>query len=308
MRPAGVRTPELTIVLAVWRGPGALDEWLMAVEPQLDDDVEVLAVTEAGGIRDLPRRPWIEWIEAPTQTLVPHLWALGIERARGRWVALATSRLVPADDWLRRLRSVRRDVDVAAIGGAIDPPPERASAQDWATFLLRYGAYLGRGDSEPRDLAGDNAAYRRSLLERQRKTWTQGFWEPEVHRRLADAGEKLRFVPEWRVRFAAGFGAGLFCRQRFSHGRRYGSDRLRGWRLPFRAFAALALPLIPPILVWRVVHRAFEQDGIPSSAVLRSLPWLGLFATAWALGEVMGYLNPLKEAPLLTDSPISEMT
>jgi hypothetical protein len=195
---------------------------------------------------------------------------------------------VRAPDWLHTLRRADLSDEVAAVGGAFDPPKSLGPAA-WATYFLRYGVYLGYRERQPvADLAADNAAYRRADLERHREQWEDGFWEPEIHRRLLAEGRRLLFEPRLRVEQRGSFGVGNFCRQRRHHGRRYGAHRLRGRGSAEKLARIATSPLIPPVLLAKVARRILPHRPY-RTAFLTALPALALFVCAWALGEAEGY-------------------
>ena len=56
-----------------------------------------------------------------------------------------------------------------------------------------------------------------------------------------------------------------------------------------RLAAALATPLLPALLSWRLLTAVMAR-GVPSALVLPALPWLLLFYCVWAAGEAVGYM------------------
>src|SRR5262249_30679382 len=103
-------SPDLSIVVASNGARGSVERCRAALEPQLDG-AELLV--EEG------------------EALVPELWARGIEKARGRRVALTISVMEPAADWVAVLRAAG---DVVA--GAIEPG--ELGVADWAEYFVRY--------------------------------------------------------------------------------------------------------------------------------------------------------------------------
>jgi hypothetical protein len=167
---------------------------------------------------------------------------------------------------------------------------------DWATYFLRYSAYLAYDREQTvADLAADNASYKRAAVLAYPEFLQQGFWEQELHARLRAEGHSLTFVPAMRVRLRASFGFAPFLRQRFLHGRTFGQARLRGQGITWRAAAILGSPLIPAILLAKVALRVLRsrRDWRP---FLASLPITTAFALAWAAGEASGYVAPGQSA------------
>jgi hypothetical protein len=186
------------------------------------------------------------------------------------------------------IRAAHARLDAAGIGGPIEPPPG-GRAFGWAVYFLRYSAYLGvRAESAVGDLAGDNASYKREALRAVAAGGDGEFWEQEAHRRLLARGERLVLVPAMRVQQAVAPPPLVFLRQRVRHGRRFGAERARRHGRAWAAAAACASPLVPPVLMGKVIARVVAAGG-PVSRLLICLPWLAACAAAWAIGEASGY-------------------
>ena len=237
------------------------------------------------------RYPWMRWVEASgAELLTPHLWGIGMREARGDVVAITTSHFVPASTWLAVIKDRFSRLEAAGIGGRIDPPSS-SNLVDWATYFQRYSAYLEMsGEQEVRDIAGDNAAYRRSDLLRHPQFFQEGFWEPDFHKLVLKEGKRLVFVPEMVVRMQNSFGFWPFIGQRFHHAIQFGQARMRGKGLGVRLLGVCALPLIPPLFMTKILMRVWRGRRY-RGAFFASLPVLGCFLTAWALGEVLGYVE-----------------
>ncbi len=287
--------PGLSIVVAAWPDAAGLGDCLEALAPQRDGFTDVIVVCPEA-TAELPRLfPWASWVNAPKGGLIPHLWSLGIAAARREVVALTTAHFTPAPDWVSVIRAAHARLASPALGGAIDPP-RGGRLVDWATYFLRYSAYLGyRREQVVADLAADNASYERSAILAHPELLKGGFWEQELHARLRGEGHSLTFVPAMRVRLRASFGFVPFLRQRLLHGRRFGRARLLGHGPVWRTAAILAAPLIPAVLVGKVVLRVV-RSGRDFAPFLASLPILSAFALAWAAGEAWGYAAPAPRA------------
>ena len=160
------RKPRCSVVIGSNAPPESLEACLAALEGQRDAS-EVLVFEGSASPPALRERfPWARFVERPG-LLVPELWRDGIESAEGEIVALTIAQMTPAEDWLAQVRAqlVRHD----AIGGAIDPG-KRLRPTDWAEYFCRYVRDMR--PFSPRDtvdLPGDNAAYKRALLEAVRE-------------------------------------------------------------------------------------------------------------------------------------------
>src|SRR5689334_10386018 len=95
-------------------------------------------------------------------TLAPQLWAEGYRVSTGRIVAFTTGHFLVAPAWASAMRE-GLDAGATGAGGPV-VLGEGTRALDWAVFFLRYSAVmphtLGAGRVD-REIAGDNAAYRR---------------------------------------------------------------------------------------------------------------------------------------------------
>jgi hypothetical protein len=296
-----VPEPSLSLVIAAWPDTEGLGECLQALAGQVRPDTEVIVVSPCSSDSTYS---WLTWLEAPRGLLIPHLWSLGMARARAGVVALTTAHFVPAADWLAVIAAGHTRLQSAAIGGPIDPP-RGGRVVEWATYFLRYSAYLGYDrEQSASDLAGDNASYKRAELQAHPEFLREGFWELEYHKRLRSEGKTLTFVPGMRVTLRRSFGFRPFLSHRFRHGREFGRARLHGKSPALRAAAVLASPLIPFLLAGKIALRV-ARSGRDLGPFLASLPVLLSFVLAWALGEAAGYLLP---APSVADKTRERLT
>jgi hypothetical protein len=283
--------PTVTVVIGSNAPPERLAACLEALEPQ-SAGVEVLVHEGAASPRELHERfPWAEFKTTPG-ALVPHHWRDGIDAARGEIVALTISQMVPAADWIATIRALHERYDV--IGGAIDPG-ERLRAVDWAEYFCRYARDLrpfpGR---ESLDLPGDNAAYKRSLLENVRGLYQNGFWEPFVHAELAKDGVVHWHTPELLVYQGRSAGLRAFTAQRLTHGRQYGRDRGAGLSTTRRGIAVLASPIVPFVMSSRVLRIVLRKRRYRGRALV-TLPIILWFNLVWAYAEARGNLDLLRD-------------
>ena len=281
--------PDLSIVVAVWREDGGLVDCLQALQPQLDDEVEVLVVANLDldpGV--MAAFGWARWVACSPVSLTPALWSRGIEQARGELVAVTTGHFAPADDWVAQIRAAARAHDAVGIGGAIDPP-RRGGAAAWATYYMRYSNYF-HIDTARRvgEIAADNAVYRRSALMRHWAAIAEGFWEPEFHGLVFAEGHHLVYEPAIRVTQAAAFPFGTFCRQRYEHGARFGASRVAGRGALTRALRVATAPAVPLVFLAKICRRALRRPR-DLARFVTALPALAAFAGCWAAGEAVGY-------------------
>mgnify|MGYP003889415815 CR=1 FL=1 len=226
-------------------------------------------------------------LHAERSALVPVLWGEGLAAARGTAVAFTINECVVQEGWSRTLVDGLRGT-TGGVGGRLrlDATASRTAR---AIFYLRYAAFLGTVDEparEVRDVAGDNAAYRRDVLLRYPQSLRHGFWEVETHHYMRADGVTLALLPGMDASFGGAPRLARLVRQRFAHGAHFGAWRVasggrRRWQI------VLAAPLVPFALLMRAARagaRAGRPRGELASVVL---PFLAL-ATAWAVGEAVG--------------------
>ena len=171
------------------------------------------------------------------------------------------------------------DVTVKAIG---TQDGRRSSSVAQARFQFKTGNPI---------IAGDNAAYKRTALDKHPASVRYGFWERDLHQALLAEGCELLFDPRLRVRQHASFDFSTFFAQRFHHGQQFGRARLRGRSKVLGLVGTIAaITLVPPLLMARTTTRAISARH-PLGNILAALPALVAFATAWSAGEAIGYLK-----------------
>jgi len=281
--------PRWSIVVASHDARASVAECLESLCPQLDSETELLVVDNstdgtAEVLRD--RFPTLSVLHLPPSALIPELWAAGIRASRGEAVALTTAHCVPSEHWAATMRDALAG-PAAGVGGAIDNDPH-GSAADWAVYFCRYAPYMPPvREGFVAEIAGDNAAYKRRAIDACAGAWRDGFWEATVHAALRQAGERLWLAPGALIRHKHSFDVAGFLRQRFVHGMRYGRDRGREIGIGGRWLRALASPLVPAVLLFRIV-RQVRRKRRHGKQLARSAPLLLAFLLAWTAGELIG--------------------
>lgn len=291
-QPVTTDRPTLSVVIASHNARASITECLAAVIAQRPEGVEIVVVDNStDGTAEIITHqfPDVTLILSPSSLLIPELWEAGIRQSAGDIVAITTAHCVPGRDWLVRILQAH-DAPVPAIGGAIENTP-LARVVDWAIYFCRYSRYmLPLQESFVAEIAGDNASYKRVYLARYPDTWQNGFWEPTVHAALKKAGLSLLLVPSIVVYHKKSFSLWGFTRQRFQHGRHFGSWRaaqLVGWR---RGLQLVLSPAIPFVLLARIGQQVLSK-GRHRKELVVSAPLLFLFLSAWTCGEVAGHLR-----------------
>lgn len=280
---------ELTVIVACVEAARSIEQCLTALHDACDGLTAQIIVVDASydGTGALVRERWpdIDVRSFPPGTLVPRLWAAGLEGALGRVVAFTIGQVCVTRTWARAL--VDGVTDYAALGGPLILP-DRAPVMDCAVFYLRYSAMLPSQLPEGPvigEIAGDNAGYPRSALARHAASLTDGFWEVDFHRQIRAEGRRLRASAQAQAAFIGS--APLWCmlQHRYAHGRHFAASRVVDGMHPVRILAAA--PLVPLVLAFRAARRTFG-DLHHRRRFIVALPLFLLLAAAWAAGEAHG--------------------
>ncbi|MCP9485225.1 MAG: hypothetical protein MSC30_05165 [Gaiellaceae bacterium MAG52_C11] len=282
--------PTVTVVIGSNAPPERLAACLEALEPQRDG-VQVLVHEGQASPTELRERfPWAQFDLAPGR-LVPEHWRDGIDVATGEIVALTIAQMIPAPDWIATIRRLHATHDV--VGGAIEPG-RGLRLVDWGEYFCRYARDMPPFEASRNvDLAGDNAAYKRALLEGIAETYREGFWEPVSHRRLAADGVVLWHDPSLVVRQGRSAGFAAFAQQRLEHGRLYGHQRGVHFSKARNLVGVVAAPAVPALMTARVLRQVFVKGRYRVQALL-ALPVIVVYNTVWAYAEARGHLDLLR--------------
>jgi hypothetical protein len=233
------------------------------------------------------RFPGVRVMHVADKMTVPALRWRAVPLTRGDLVAAIEGRSVPSDTWCADLVAAHARVpDAPAVGGPVTLRPG-AAAFDWGLYFSEFAAFappLPEGPSP--QLSGANLSYKRAALDGSRDLMDEGLWEAALHERWRSRGEPL-WLTDARVVFHNGMTRADAIRMRFHYGRSYAADRFRG-RRAVAVIYVLLTPVLPALLVVRAARHA-TRAGLLSRFML-GLPWLAALDTAWALGEMIGYL------------------
>lgn len=287
--PSGA--PSLSVVVASRRSRDLLEACLASLLPQcreLGAELVVVRPEDLDGAADLRTvDPPVRFRSAPPGSGVPELRGRGLEAARGDVVALTEDHCLAAPDWLDRLAAGHeRGADV--VGGRMDNA-RRGALRDWGAFFAEYGFFAGDRERDASMLTGANVSYGPRVLGTVEAMSLDGEWENVIHAALAADGRRSRFTPDAVVYHNRSWSVADFCGDRFRHGRAYARRRLRDAGASVARWAYLAgTPLLPVLLAARIGRTVPASLRGPFVA---SLPATLLFLTAWAVGELVGYLE-----------------
>jgi len=233
------------------------------------------------------RFPGVRVMHVPRKLTVPALRWRAVPLTRGDLVAAIEGRSVPSPTWCADLVAAHAQAPQApAVGGPVELKPG-ARAFDWGLYFAEFAAFappLPTGPSP--QLSGANLSYKRAALDGSRDLMDEGLWEAALHERWRARGEPL-WMSDARVAFHNGMTRGDAMRMRFHYGRSYAADRFRDTRGMALLYVPVAL-LLPALLIARAARHAMRARLVPE--FLLGWPWLSVLSTAWAAGEMTGYL------------------
>ncbi len=285
--------PELSVVIGSHNARTSVAACLGALQKQRNGcRAEIIVVdnsTDGTAAIVAAQFPNVTLLRASPEQWVPELWEAGIRASLAPIVALTTAHCVPDDDWMQEMLAAHRDSDYVGIGGAIESDAS-ASLVDWAVYLCRYAKYMKPFSPYViHDIPADNASYKRWALDRCTDVRVQGFWEPDIHAKLTGEGYRLFMTPRIGVRHLHSFTFREFMRQRFWHGRQFGSSNAMRFSLVSSWAHIVAAPLIPFLMLARIARQVLGRRRHIVQLLLAA-PVMLLFLTSWATGEAMGYV------------------
>lgn len=219
------------------------------------------------------------------------LRTIGIRAASGELIALTEDHAHTAPSWCAEMAAaLERHPKAAAVGGAVEC--DSRSLLNWAVWFCDFGRYQNPLPEGPSEFVSDsNVAYRRAALERVEHVWRGDYHETAVHWAMVEAGFELCTTPRvvvWQARSGLQLGAAL--RERFVWARSFAGTRARMAGSPKRWIWAIASPLLPLLMTWRLARTAFQR-GAHKGRFVAALPLIALLQLFWALGEFVGYVT-----------------
>jgi glycosyltransferase involved in cell wall biosynthesis len=289
----GTAKPMLSIVIASVNSYRYIAQCLSSLEKQRAKECAEVIVTECSGDDTAQRiaeeHPQIKVISISTPRPIPELRSIGIREARADIVVTAEDHCLFDEHWYTRILQAHRGNEYSAIGGAVENG-SRKRLVDWAAYICEYGKFmLPFAPGPSTDLPGPNVSYKRDILEKTcGDLLDRGVWENMLHGRLLSRGMELRMDPSIVVYHAKTFGFWEFLTQRYYFGRSFAAARVAAAPLRIHLFFVVVSLLLPPLFLWRytkyfVAKRRFVKE------VLKTFPFLVLFAIAWSVGEFFGY-------------------
>ena len=287
-----VSTPQLSVIVPSVNGWSDLAGCLEALEAlRSEADLEVLVIDRCGSeVREeVARRfPNARVFPVSKETTIPQMRALGFANATGNSVAVIEDHVIVPRGWAKAMLAAQTQ-DSPVIGGSVENGATTRLV-DVAAFLCEYSHCMPPLPSgNVLWLTGNNVVYPRELLRRYQSVIDRGGWENLLHEAFRHDGIPLVCRPEIQVSHKKHYTVGEYVSQRYLYSRSYAGVRFPNASLPARMARSAAALALPPLLLWRTVSRIMAK-GRYRAELVRSMPLLLVFVTAWAAGEVVGYL------------------
>lgn len=253
--------------------------------------LEVLVVVREGPemMEAIPRLfPWATLLPVARDTTIPRMRAEAFRAATGGAVAVIEDHVIVPEGWARRMLDVLAE-GKSVVGGSVENAATE-TLMDWAAFLCEYSHCIPPIESgSVAWLTGNNVVYARTLLDSHRAVWEAGKWENYLHDRFRSEGIELYCQPDIVVGHKKHYTFGEYLSQRYLYARSYAGDRVTGAPLSKRIAYGLAAFALPPMLLYRTVSRIVHKRK-HLDMLVKSIPLIAVFVTAWGAGEVVGYL------------------
>ena len=284
--------PLVSVVIASVNGLPAIGECLDALARQDGGPAaEILVVDRCGEDTRAALRarfPGVQVMAADRGTSIPALRAMGMARARGAMIAILEDHCNAQPGWLRAIAR-QREAGAQAVGGAVENGSVDRTV-DWAAFFCEYARFMPpvpRG--EVREIAGNNSVYDRGALARLGPEARAEVWESFLHARMRVLGVPFQSDPDLIVIHKKSYGYLQFLGQRYHYSRSFAGMRLQGAPWWKRVGYALATPLLPPVLMGRMVATVARKRR-HGARFAGAAPVLLTFLLSWAFGEAVGAL------------------
>ena len=296
--------PRLSIVIPVRHAPRTIRSTIESALAQCHSyPAEVIAVVSSqdpsaallAGFED----PALRVMVVEGKQGVPQLRRNGVLASSAPLIAIAEDHCLFPAGWAEGLaRNIEeRHVDVS--GGPVGNG--RLSIPGWAQYYSRYTAFLPPGVEAPvATLPGNNACYRREILDRHGRCIVDGFWEAEFNDTIRHAGYRFWISPSLVVKQRQHRGALEYVPLRYRHGRCYGARRMATATFAQRRRLLARAPLIAAVLFFRALRNVARKPG-HRLRFLAVSPLVLAYVCAWAAGEIAGYLTGAGGSCLETD-------
>lgn len=284
--------PKLSVVIACVNGLPSIAECLTALRNQRSHDkmeVVVACCCTDGTPAYIERHfPEVILLHFDERLSIPKLRSLGVGRSSGEVIAITEDHCMAVENWCEEIIKAHES-GFGAVGGSVENGSV-GRIRDWAVYLCEYSDMMAPIPAgEARGIAGNNASYKRQVLERLDDETASRSWEFFMHQEMRRSGVKFLSVPSIVVNHKKEFGFLYFLGQRFHYSRSFAGMRAARLSTGHRMVYALASPLLPPLMMWRTSRSVLGKKRHRTEFLL-SLPLLAAFFVSYAIGELVGYV------------------
>lgn len=300
-------SPDLSIVLTVVDSGATLERCLESLADQEGNpSIEVLVPYDhiTPEVRQIGQRfPQFTFIDMgtildglqPKDPLETHLFydarrTVALKAAKGRLLGIIEDRGIPARDWCKNMIALHGQYSHAAIGGAVENGIDRM--KNWAIYFCDFSRYQPPlHQDDPEYVTDTNMAYKREPLMQVRPVWEDSYLEAPVNWAIRRNGHKLLLSDQaMTVQYRTPGSLCAMLGERYHWARMFGQIRGREIGTAERLKLALAMPLLPFVLLFRQ-FRQQQAKGHHMREFLTTAPLTFLLLLAWSLGEQVGYVQ-----------------
>jgi len=232
--------------------------------------------------------PNVMLLQFSERLAIPQLRAIGMSHATANIVAVTEDCCIPQEDWVCEIIKAHES-GYQAVGGVVEKT-NCAGIIDCACYLCEYShAMLPIPYGEVNGIPGNNASYKREILDKVDKSIKRNYWEFFLHEEMRKLGVKFLSVPTIVVSKRKEFGFLYFLTQRFHYSRSFAGMRRTKIPVPKLLLHALFSPLLPFLMIQRIAKQVVQKKRYRKEFLL-SLPVMAVLSVGHALGEFAGYL------------------
>jgi GT2 family glycosyltransferase len=290
-KQGGMR-PRISVVIACVNGLPWIDDCLKALKKQQGgiraETIVVCCCKDETPDHIRTHFPAVKLIQPGERKGIPELRTIGVAEASGEIIVITEDHCLGAPNWFQEI-SRAHESGYDAIGGAV----ENGSVDrltDWAVYLCEYSGVMPPiPDAEVEGIAGNNAAYKRELLDRVDSDILKNYWEYFIQAEMRKLGARFLSVPSILVYHKKEFGFFYFLAQRFHYSRSFAG--MRRSRVTFfkKILYALSSPFLPFLLTIRIARDVLRKRRYLKELLLTS-PLLLTFMVSYTVGELVGYV------------------
>ncbi len=234
------------------------------------------------------RFPWVKLLHFDQPMGLPELLKLAMQHAEGSVVAVTEPYCIFSPDWLEKLHQAHQS-DYPVIGGAVENgrPGDLLS---WACYFADYAAFMLPSERRVTHLlAGNHVSYKSWVIREALDSMHQGYRKVFLHWKLERQGMRFLFDPQLVIHYVRPNTFWGFIKRYYQHAWYFGALRIEQMSSAERVLRILTIPALPPFLLYQRLRPAIGKNR-NRDRLLLSIPFLAVFALAWAMGELKGYV------------------